>query len=501
MARGLASLISMFGAGAQGYMQGQRMVEDRDRRARLDARDEEIYQRDKDKYDKAQALDADISGAMADRQLETVNPPEMTNADLSMLPAQTTQYKVGDQTFDDEGKAKAALQGMNSKAAKYQRAAQAAAVHGAAGVDKAAQYEAFAKQALNEGTDQILGNIQSAAPALDAVKKAGGMVAGTVGEQAADVFNKTGGRWKVGADTGVQYYVDKDAAGREFVNFRVMGKDGKAVVDDGVHSGLMLQDYKTRLEAQNADRTAYQTGQQIAQGDKRITEEVRKNKVDEALGAERNRIAAAGVNIEKAKFDASTPAGKIAEIEKATGPISADQKMTLLGVSRFTQADQVQVQSLLKRQEQMEQAKAKAMAEGMWNPNSEGAKAMATENAIIGAKLGNVLAKYGNGQGKGAAAADPLGIMGDQPKAGAAAPARPAARGTGPAPSTATVVGAPIDVRGDPALAELNAGIARLAGKSDPASVKQLMDLGTAKNARIEQLRQNYGSMAQLVTE
>jgi hypothetical protein len=84
------------------------------------------------------------------------------------------------------------------------------------------------------------------------------------------------------------------------------------------------------------------------------------------------------------------------------------------------------------------------------------------------------------------------------PQAPAKAPV--AAVGTAP-PSNATTVGAQIDVRADPTLQSLNAGLAKLAGKTDPESVKQIMALGTAKNQRIEQLRANYGSMANLVTQ
>lgn len=505
--RGLASLVAALGSTMGGYAQGAQMYRQQQRQDKLDAQQEEEYQYNKGQRDKAQALDTDISNAMADRTLETIPgraDDAMGNPDMAMVPPSTTQYKVDGQTYADEGQARQALAGVNSKASKYQRAAAAAAAHGAAGVDKAAQYDAFAKQALNEGTDQIISHIQSAAPSLAEVKKAGGMVAGTVGEQAANVFNQTGGRWKVGADTTTQYYVDKDAAGREFVNARVLGQDGKPIVDDVHHAGLFLQDYKTRLEAQQGDTRAYQTGQQIAQTGQQIAEAARHNKVEEALGGQRNSIAAQGVKLEQAKFDATTPSGKISGIEQVLGsPMNADQKMTILGVSRFSQPDQLLVQSLLKEREQMDQAKAKAMAEGMWNPNSDGAKEMATQSATITLKLNGILSKYGSGNGKGQPA-DPLNIMGDTGKAEPKA-ASPAARGVGavaqPATAGATVVGGAVDVRNDPALKELNAGIARLAGKSDPQSVQQLMDLGTAKNARIEQLRQNFGSMSNLITE
>jgi hypothetical protein len=333
----LAGLLSVLGNGAQGYLQGKRMKDEDDERKQERARRDEEYQYQKGLRDTAQALDTDIGSAMADRSVETVDQPASPNADLSMAAGAPPAYKVGDATYGDETQARAALQGVNSRAAKYQRAAAAAATHGAAGVDKAQLYDAFAKRALDEGTDKILGVIQQSAPSVEQVKQAGGTVAGAIGQDAADVFNQTGAHWKVAPDTVVQHFLDKDAAGREFVNQRVLGKDGKPVVDNVAHAGLMLQDYKTRLEAQRADTSAYQSGQQIAQAGARDAETVRSHKATEAETAADHRaqrgIAAGTLALAQAKdkreatlFKNQTPEGQIEQLEAAIGPMTADDK-------------------------------------------------------------------------------------------------------------------------------------------------------------------------------
>lgn len=92
------------------------------------------------------------------------------------------------------------------------------------------------------------------------------------------------------------------------------------------------------------------------------------------------------------------------------------------------------------------------------------------------------------------------------PKAGGSAPASKPAAPQAPALAPvapgerATTVGGSVDVRTDPALKALNEAISHL-NANDPKNVDILMKLGTARNTRIAQLQDNYGSMAQLVTQ
>jgi hypothetical protein len=431
MSRGLASLISMIGTTMGGYAQGARMYDQKQRQDRLDAQQQEEYGYQKTQREKAAKIDSDLAASQADQQVEELPAAAPTgNADLSMAGEMATpSYRANGVAYGDRGAAEQALVGVNSAAAKAQRAADAMRANGQ--IEKAMQYDTFAKKALDEGTDKILGTIQASAPSVEAVKKAGGMVAGAVGQQAADVFNKTGSHWKVSPDTVVQHFIDKDAAGREFVNSRVLGKDGKPVVDDVRAANLMLADMKTRFEAQQNDTRTFQTGQQIA-------ESGRHNKAQEEIARQAAETAAAHVRIAqqslKLQQDAAyraTPAGQIAELEKANGaPLTADQKMEKLGLSRISKPDQMLVASILKSQEQLDQARAKAMADGSFAPDSPGAKELAAQTAANNLKLNKVLGKYGEA-GKGGASADPLGIFSDAPAAPGAAP-RPAARGVAP---------------------------------------------------------------------
>lgn len=525
MSRGLASLIGVLGgAGAfmSGYAKGKDQVAEAERKKALDAQQQEEYDYQKGLRDKASKLQDDLAASQADLSVDPVmpaadpnayNPGDMagmgSSADLSgpggtaVAPApapQPTGYKVGNQTYANQGQAQMALRGVNSRAAKNARAAQ---VYRDAGqLDKAQQYDTFAQQALDEGTDKILASIQSQAPTLADLKKAGGTVRGTVGQQAANVFNQTGGRWNVAPDMVVEHYIDKTPAGREFVNSRVLGADGKPVVDDVHHAGLMLQDYKTRMESDNADTNAALVAQ-------RQSAEDADRKAQLLISRGQLGVMQARERREAAAQDAATPAGKISAVEAALhAPLPIDQKMSMLGVSRLSQPDQLVVNSLLKQQEQMDQAKNKALADGSWAPDSAGAKEMATQAAMISLKLNKVLAKYGNAPT--AAGADPLNILGTgarpSPAASGVNPVpRPPAR-TPPAPQArgaddVTILGRQIDVRNDPTIAALNEGAARLAGKTDPQSVQQMMALGTARNARLEQLQQQYGSAAQLIAQ
>jgi hypothetical protein len=531
MSNRLAALVQVLGAGYAGYLKGQKAEEDR-AQEKADHQEDRNYLRSQREYeteqrDQARALDKDVSGAMADQNVQDVTPTNVP------LPMEVPTYKLGDQTFGDKGAADVAALGVNSRASKYQRAADAAGKHGMLGAEKAAAFEKLAKDAIGEGTDQALSAIQASAPALDAIKKAGGSLQGTVGQQASDVFNRTGGRWKVAADTPVQYYVDKDAAGREFVNSRVLRPDGTPLVDDVHHAGLALQDYKTRLEAARADTTAYQDSQKITQTGKQIDETGRHNVATEAEtkrdNAARNSIAQQGVTLRgrevgvmesKDRRDAEllknqTPEGQLALLEKANGKPFSDQerKTFLLGLSGLGKNkvnDEALVSTLTtefaKNNPQATAQQVAQFRDGLSQSFAQAGANRQVEGAVHAEFIKNPFGSAGYAQTYNDAKTQlhmtdqQLAALGYKAPPQAPAKAPVAAAGTAP-PSNATTVGGQIDVRADPTLQSLNAGLAKLAGKTDPESVKQIMALGTAKNERIEQLRANYGSMAQLVTQ
>lgn len=349
MSRKLAGLISVLGAAGSamsGYARGKQQYDAGERAKKLEGREDAEYEYQLGKRAKADRIEQGIAGAQGDIDIEEVADPDHYNpasmggvgTPEGVAPPAPVGYKVAGQTFADRGAAEQARLGINSRAAKDKRTADYLRSEGQ--IDAARRYDEFYKQAINEGTDKILGAITAARPPVDAVKKAGGMVAGTIGAEAAEVFNGIGGNWKVTPETMVQHFIDKDAAGREFVNSRVMGKDGKPVVEDVNTATLMLADFKTRIEQKNKDTTVYQDGQRIA-------ETVRHNGAVEAETAANNKALRANqaATLDMARrrekreidsFKALTPEGRIAEIEKITGPLSpADKKtigLSMLGV-------------------------------------------------------------------------------------------------------------------------------------------------------------------------
>jgi hypothetical protein len=353
MNKGLAGLIAVLGNGYAGYVKGNKIEEDR--AADIKARDEDraAVQSEREyqatQRAKAEALQAELAKSQADQVVEDVpsyDASSMTGGDPAAQP--TVAYKAAGQTFADRGAAQQAIMGSNSQSAKDKRAAAVLRASGdPAHLDRARQYEEFANKAIAEGTDQILGAISASAPSVDAVKKAGGVVAGQVGAEAADIFNKTGGRWNVQPDTVVQHYVDKDAAGREFVNSRVVDKSGKSLVEDVHHANLMLLDAKSRIAQGNVDTQIYQTGARDAEAvrhSKVVEDETHSsNKAAQSIAQQQVGLAGARLALDRAKdgreaksWKAQTIEGQIAEIEKFAGPMSAEDKkaygMKMLGI-------------------------------------------------------------------------------------------------------------------------------------------------------------------------
>lgn len=358
MAKGLASLIAALGAGMGGYAKGNQMFNDEERRQRRDQREEEEYQFQREARDKQRNLDRDLAASQKDESVSPVTNTGATYTDEDLIaadnrenrrnaeqlgqpapaPMTATSFNAAGTNYGDRGAAQAALYGVNSQAMKDQRAAQVMRQHGQ--IEKARQYEEFAKKAIDEGTDKILVAISAAAPTVEAVKTAGGTVAGVVGQEAADIFNKTGGRWKVSPETVVQHFIDKDAAGREFVNSRVIGKDGRPVVDDVRSATMMLTDIKTRLEQQNRDAQLYQTGQRDAEHARHNKaqegELARHNKAAEGLSASQVAISRERLDMDKKTFKKQSLEGQLDEIEKVMGPLSPEDRKAygkkLLGI-------------------------------------------------------------------------------------------------------------------------------------------------------------------------
>lgn len=327
--KSLAALIGGIGVGLSGYAKGQAQFQQNERQKKLDARDDEQYERSKAKQDKADKLESDLAASQADQVAQAVPSYDITSiggGDPDKQP--TVGYQAGGQFFADKAQADQALVGANSRAEKAKRAAD---LYASAGdFDRATKMQQLMDMHIKEGTDQALARIQQGAPQLAELDKAGGRVLAKVGQDTADLYNNIGGRFKVSADTAVEYFKDKNAAGQEFVNARVLGKDGKPVVDDVNGAMMMFLSAKERLAARNDDARTYQQGLQITE-QKRANEaregqakaELSATIADRAanrgiqmqgLGLQRERL-----NMEKESFKRQTVDGQLEMIEKTLG--------------------------------------------------------------------------------------------------------------------------------------------------------------------------------------
>jgi hypothetical protein len=347
MSKGLASLIAVLGAGMGGYARGKSQYDDEQRRTKEDARRDDEYNYAKGKRDSADSLDQRIADSQKDIAPAVETNTGATYADPALMESDNRENR---RNFEQTGMAapapmtamptspaaQQAMMGTNSRASKLQRAADIYAAEPGQ-MDKARQYEEFARKALDEGADKTLAAIAASAPTLDAVKKAGGIVTGTIGKDTADIFNKTGSHWKVGESTPVQHFIAKDAAGREFVNSRVMGKDGKEVVGDVVGMGKMLLTAKERMDQSNKDTGTYQVGQQIeetarahkaSEKDRDLTRQQSAAQHAASMGIQRDRLQMA-----KDSFKRQTLTGQIEQIESAIGvKLSTDERKSIAGI-------------------------------------------------------------------------------------------------------------------------------------------------------------------------
>jgi hypothetical protein len=525
---GLASLIAVLGSGYAGYVKGNQMEEDRAVQKARDAREQERYEFDKRQRDKQEKLDRDLGLSQEDQQIGATTNTGATYTDESLIgadnrenrrnaeqigmaapaPIATTGFTANGQQYADRGAAQTAMLGVNSRSAKMERAAQ---VYGAAGqVDKQMQFMKFAEDARNEGADKLLAAIQSTAPGVDALKKApGGIVAGTVGQESADIFNKTGGKWKVSPDTKVEYYLEKDAAGRDVVNARVLGKDGSPVVDNVKGAQLMLADMKTRLENEKNNMTVFQKGQEI-------TEAGRHNKAAEATAARSAEASIISANasaqnaathaeslkMQQDQFKRQSLEGQVDQLERVTGPMKPEERkvlaLQLAGLGKDNQAYSKFVDGIVT--EGVKAGTVKPEDATKVRDKLLQSKAVADQEAIIASDLAssaNDPASYVEKYQKALkiTPAARLQEMGFKPPA--QPKARPAAR-VGVNTANAAPANDAVDVSGDVVLASLRQQMAGL-NPNDPKNADKVMAIGNARNARIGQLQQQYGSMTKLV--
>jgi hypothetical protein len=536
----LAGMLQVIGAGVAGYYQGKKS-DDKEAEAKKDRELDRAYQaetrdRQRQDWEREDQKRNIIKDGQSDVAVEEIpgdagyNLESMagTGVPSTMPKPAPTGYKVGGQQFADRAMAEQAAQGLNTKLAKTKRTAE-----GLAPIDPemAAKYEAHMKQLVAEGTVEALDAIASRAPTPQEIKAKGGKVASTLGQELADRFNSTG-KMKVSPDTMVEYFTTKNAAGQETVNARVIGKDGKPVLDDVQGAYRTMLSVKERMAADQDEAKTFLTAQQHA-------EQARHNSAGERLDEKRTNASIADsaaqrgiqmaglglqrerLNMEKQSFKKQGLAGQIADIEEVTGvKLTAEEKKIMAGIKPGKgnkEADAVGakiVESAVKTyQENTPNATTAQIA--TFRANLERDMVAARGNIEVDNALKADLGSKDTGspeyarawqeaQGIGLTEKDLLAKGYKPPAKTVPNPMRQVAATAGAGRAPARQAAAPkseaIDLRADPTIVAINAGIAKLDPK-DPRNVQQLMALGTAKNARIAQLRQNYGDQTPLLTE
>lgn len=384
MSNNLATLISALGAGYAGYVKGTQQEEDRAQEREARAQEMKARQFQIDEAQQKQNLKRDIAKSQQDiavengttttgtnlyadpqaaaddaREMAMMNrqAAENTGTAPAALPAPAPISRVGAQTFTDPKAAAMAAQGVNSQQAKMERAADVAAKAG--DIDQATKFQEYAKKHLDEGTDKVLAHIAGTATPLEQLKANGGAATRAIDPEVADVFNKTGGKYKVNDKTTVQDFIDKDPYGNEFVNSRVIDENGKPIVNDVRTASQFLLSMKDRMalkqdeakagfevkkEADNiADKKEqrritekhYDQTFQIEQG--KAGEEARHHRAVEGISASAAKRAEA---LQSDQFKKQSLEGQIGQVEAALGrKLDPKEREDYVGrLSGFTKA-------------------------------------------------------------------------------------------------------------------------------------------------------------------
>ncbi len=355
MSKTLATLIGSLGAGLSGYAAGRNQFEAGERRKLQDSREDEEYERVKGERADAKRMKTQLIDSQKDIEPEIVTQSGATygndealaqdSRELNRMHAATgapapqlepASYTVDGKSHATRAAADGAMVGMNSQSARDKRAAKVYRDNG--DLDRGRQYDEYARKAIDEGTDEVLGSISASAPTIEAIKKAGGKLTGAISPEAIEAFNGKGGKWKINGETTVEHFIEKDAAGREVVNSRVLGAGGRPIVEDVRTAGMMLMDAKTRLQQKNTDTSTFQAAQQITETARahKATEDDRRltRQQSAAQHAQNYNLRVSENNAARQDRQKQTLAGKLQEIEDAVGvKLSVDERKKLAGLS------------------------------------------------------------------------------------------------------------------------------------------------------------------------
>jgi hypothetical protein len=479
MSRGMVAFLAGLGGG---YLKAQdKRIED-ERRAKIDAREEERFAREKKGWQEQDKLNQDLRDAAADRTVVsgTVTQSADGNKVLTTDPQQAAAIQ---KTLADEAE-------LRGEAAPTSRAGQAVAGNMARGnqitdgpVDVAALNSPDARNQRTVDALQKNGQIERAATMqntmLDQQAKRLGLESAQA-KFADEQFNRklterlSGPNWKdeaasvlndtqVGTLAGATVKaVPKEGGKFDFV----ATKDGQSRVlgsfedTDAGRAKFMQQVGRVSLESKIG---------WIVEGEKAKREEERwqqtfdfNKKKEENDQQYRQRMLGLQYAQER----------RLAQAHKAT-----------MEDAKIPPGVKLQAQTLAKQMETANMALSKAMAEGMFDPNNEGTKELIKTQRVLGLQYQRLMAPYIPGSEN---KADPLGLNGGGDKEPAAAPSGAPAAAPAAAPTMTRPAAAPVAqaaptaptmqqtvARPQPTLAEVIAGPSSSGNPALMASAQQ----------------------------
>lgn len=219
-------------------------------------------------------------------------------------------------------------------------------------------------------------------------------------QEAQDIMNSQGDH------VGITIVSSKDATfkiGKTEVPTKIVTmrkEDGSTSTVNTAQAQYQMMGMEKQIDALQKDRTTDITEKHYAAvlGEQQAAREDRKT--DQQLRRE--------------QFEANTPAGKIASIEKVTGPLGAEQRSELVGISKLPEVVKTRVSILQEQQKSITQTIAKSMADNTYQAGSENAKALAEQQAAIALQIRQLTEPYMEGT-RSKAGADPLGLRSVKP--------------------------------------------------------------------------------------
>lgn len=493
MSRGMVAFLAGLGGG---YLKAQDKAKEDERRAKDDAWQEEQRGRMRQEWKAKDALDADLRTAGQPATVEEgaggmVKPDTMDNRDVGLAENQALpngglmqgQFKVGSKSYADKSEADKAVADHNAPQAVATRTADTLRKHGKVTEAMSMENAVIDQQAKKLGLD------------VAQAKWADEQFNRRITEQLSATPNWHDGAAKLLTDTqvggmgGVNVTPKLSADGKtvEFVAQR--GEQTKVLgqfsADANGMTKFMQQVARVPLESKIG---------WVVEGEKAKREEERwqqtfdfNKKKEENDQQYRQRVLGLQYAQER----------RLSEVHKTT-----------MDDAKIPPGVKLQAQTLAKQMETNNAALSKAMAEGLFDPNSAGTKRLIEQQAVLTDQYRELMTPYTPGA-KGPSA-DPLQMR--QPAASAAAqspgqasqqPAAPQSSGQPQQTTAATAPAAQASARPTTTMASVTAKkapslVEAIAGPgADPALTAIAQQKATAVSALAQQLKQ---AQAEVVT-